>query len=255
MIRWKQRVFQRLSARTADRVVAVSSATAEDMRRHYGRRPDAVIHPLAAAHFRHRAAGDSAGSSVAGRLPERFILSVATQEPRKNLVSFVKAYLECLGAGVSLPPLVLAGGRGWFDGPLRSLLDPAIASGAILDLGYVDDGALADLYSKCAMFVLPSIYEGFGMPLLEAQVCGAAVLHGSHPSMIEAAGGVGVAVAPTFEGLREALELFARGELPLACRVPQAIDNDADAAASAMWQIIVDAWYDKIRGRRPRPSP
>src|SRR4051812_38540641 len=135
-----------MSAFTANRAVAVSAATAEDMRRYYGRRADAVIHPLAAAYFQRRSPGGRA--TVAERaLPERFILTVATQEPRKNLLSLIQALDECLSAGVDLPPLVLAGGRGWFDGPLRSLLDPAIAAGRVIDLGYVDNDALAELYA------------------------------------------------------------------------------------------------------------
>jgi glycosyltransferase involved in cell wall biosynthesis len=248
-VRWKQRVFQRMSALAANRVVAVSAATAEDMRRYYGRPADAVIHPLVAAHFRPRTSGGAA--KIAEReLPERFILTVATQEPRKNLRSLIEALHECLRAGVDLPPLVLAGGRGWFEGPLRSFLDPAIAAGRVIDLGYVDNEALAELYARCTMFVLPSIYEGFGLPLLEAQACGAPVLHGSHASMVEAAGGVGVAVEPTVAGLRDALAAFGRGELPLACRLPWAIENDVKAAADAMWKVIVEAWRAKRAFRR-----
>ena len=243
--RWKQRLLQRLSARTADRVVAVSASTANDVRRYYGRRPEAVIHPIAASQFR-LGAGVPMHAEVAGRaLPEHFVLCVATQEPRKNLTSLLQAYLACIDAGVGLPPLVLAGGRGWLDTPLRSLLDPAIATGTVVDLGYVADDELAELYGRCDLFVLPSVYEGFGMPLLEAQACGAPVLHGAHASMVEASGGVGVAVDATVAGLRAALEAFARGELPIACRLSRAFEDDGASVAEQMWRVAVDAWQEK----------
>jgi len=94
---------------------------------------------------------------------------------------------------------------------------------------------------------MPSIYEGFGLPLLEAQLCGAPVLHGSHASMSEAAGGLGVAFEPSAEGLREMLAGLAEGRLPLACRLPSAIENDADRSARQLWQVIEDAWRAKRR--------
>lgn len=249
MIRWKQRVFQPLCARAADRIVAVSQATANDVELHYGRKADAVIHPLAAPEFKHVAAHDADATLKEFSLPERFILTVGTLEPRKNLASLIEAYWSCRNAGLALPPLVLVGGRGWFNEKLQGLIDRVAESGSLHYLGYVANDKLAHLYARCSMLVMPSLYEGFGMPILEAQACGAPVVYGPHGSMGEAAGGIGICVDGSVPGLRRALEEFARNELPLACRRLLATDNDAQVSADRMWGVIVDSWREQ-RGLR-----
>ena len=245
MIRWKQRVFQSLCARAADRVVTVSEATGRDVQRYYRRKPDAVIHPVCGPDFRRIDPATAAATADALGLPQRFLLSVGTLEPRKNIASLIEAYWACIQDGVALPPLILIGSRGWFDGRLRDLIDMATEAGSLRYLGYVQNEVLAHLYARCAMFVMPSLYEGFGMPILEAQACGAPVVHGTHPSMAEAAGGLGVQVDPTVAGIRGMLERFARDELPLACRDVAADCDDERTASRRMWQVIVDAWRSK----------
>lgn len=242
MIRWKQRVFQPLSARAANRVVAVSQATANDVERYYGRRADAVVHPLAGPAFGHSDPDQSTATLREFGMPDRFILCVGTLEPRKNIAAMVEAYAACLDAGISLPLLVLVGSRGWFNGELQTLIDRVAERGALRYLGYVANDKLAHLYARCEMLVMPSLYEGFGMPILEAQACGAPVVHGPHGSMEEAAGHLGIRVDGTVAGMRRMLEASAAGELALTCRRPEAIQDNAVSAASRMWDVIVDAW-------------
>jgi glycosyltransferase involved in cell wall biosynthesis len=241
--RWKQRVFQPRCARAADRVIAVSQATAEDVARRYGRVPDCVIHPLAGRDF---APADAAAAEQTLRrlaLPAKFILTVGTLEPRKNIAALVEAHAACIAAGHDVPPLVIVGGAGWRDGEVRAALHDSAASGRVRHLGFLPNAELRHLYARCHAFVMPSIYEGFGMPLLEAQLCGAPVLHGSHPSMREAAGGLGVAFEASADGLRSMLAGLAEGRLALACRLPAAIENDADRSARRLWQVMQDAWH------------
>jgi glycosyltransferase involved in cell wall biosynthesis len=241
--RWKQRVFQPRCARAADRVIAVSQATAEDVARRYGRVPDCVIHPLAGRDF---APADAAAAEQTLRrlaLPAKFILTVGTLEPRKNIAALVEAHAACIAAGHDVPPLVFVGGAGWRDGAVRAALHDSAASGRVRHLGFLPNAELRHLYARCHAFVMPSIYEGFGMPLLEAQLCGAPVLHGSHPSMREAAGGLGVVFEASADGLRSMLAGLAEGRLALACRLPAAIENDADRSARRLWQVMQDAWH------------
>ncbi len=249
MIRWKQRVFQPLCTRAADRVVAVSQATAADVAAHYQRRPDAVIHPLCGAAFGHVDAAASAATMRSLSLPGRFVLSVGTLEPRKNIAALIEAYWACVQAGVALPQLVLVGSRGWFDGPLQTLIDKATAAGVLRYLGYVANDTLAHLYARCTMFVMPSLYEGFGMPILEAQASGAPVVHGTHASMVEAGGHLGLTVETTIAGLRDMFKRLAREELPLTCRRPDPDIDNAAQAAQRMWRVLVDAWSTKQRTR------
>ena len=240
--RWKQRVFQPLCARSADRLVTVSKATAVDVALHYGREPDAVIEPLAHPAFApvERAAADATLHRLGVSPP--YLFSVGTLEPRKNLGALVQAHADCTAAGIALPTLVIAGGRGWFDARLHEVLaDPALAD-RIRWLGFVPTDPLVHLYARCEAVVMPSLYEGYGMPLLEAQLCGAPVIHGDHRSMVEAAGGVGFSVSPTRAGLRRALQDLAAGRLPLACRLPATIPNDSAMSAGRLWAVMTGAW-------------
>ena len=273
--RWKQSFFQPRCVRAADRVIAVSQATAADVARHYGRVPESVIQPIAGAHFgtgravtnaaATNAAVTNAGAANAAatipaaagaaddtvrrfRLLAKFILTVGTLEPRKNLAALVEAHAACSASGHDVPPLVIVGGQGWRDGALRASLRDAAASGRVRHLGFLPNEDLRHLYARCHAFVMPSIYEGFGLPLLEAQLCGAPVLHGCHVSMSEAAGGLGVAFEPSAEGLREMLAGLAEGRLPLACRLRSAIENDAERSARRLWGVMEEAWHSKRGG-------
>ena len=242
-VRWKQRVFQPLAVRAADRVVAVSRATAGDVATHYGREPDAVIHPSAPRHF--KGVDDAAAADATLRrygLSQPYLLAVGTLEPRKNLLALVEAYLACSAEGAALPTLVLVGGPGWQDARLRAALADAAPGGRVRWLGYAPGEALVHLYARCHAFLMPSVYEGFGIPLLEAQLCRAPVVHGSHRSMVEAAGGMGVAVGTSPEELRRALRLLSEGALPLASRLLSDIENDASEAARRLWSQIRAAW-------------
>ena len=253
-VRWKQRVFQPLCARAADRLVAVSQATADDVATHYGRAPDAIIQPLARPEFA-RAAKDASAADATLRahgLSAPYLLAVGTLEPRKNLLALVEAYAACIAEGSHLPTLVLAGGSGWDNGRLHAALANPALQGRVRWLGYVPADVLVHLYARCHAFLMPSLYEGFGMPLLEAQLSRAPVVHGPHRSMVEAAGGVGVAIGTTPQELRRALHLLAVGELPLVCRLPTDIHHDVDESARRMWGLMRAAWQASSLRLAPR---
>jgi glycosyltransferase involved in cell wall biosynthesis len=127
------------------------------------------------------------------------ILALGTIEPRKNLARLVEAWrllADDLG-------LVLAGGEGWGDRP--DLADPRIRR-----LGYVPDDEIARLYRGAAVYAYPSMFEGFGMPIVEAMACGTPVVASTHPSLDEACGDAAVRVDPLdpesiAAGVREAI--------------------------------------------------
>jgi glycosyltransferase involved in cell wall biosynthesis len=169
------------SARVATRVIADSEATRRDLVRH-GRvdagKVDVV--PLGVeARFRPRQAA----------APEPYFLFVGTRQPRKNLPRLLRAYAAA-GRRAALPELRIAGAGGGatYQGEALALPPGARA------LGYVPDEALPELFAGATAVLLPSLYEGFGLPLLEGMASGVAVLGGNNSSMPEIIGDAGLLV-------------------------------------------------------------
>lgn len=109
-------------------------------------------------------------------IENEFILCVGTIEPRKNLQTLVRAFERISRQIDRGPQLVIAGGEGWLTNDLERLLRESHFRQRILLTGYLDDEELRSLYSSCRVFVYPSLYEGFGLPPLEAMACGAPVI-------------------------------------------------------------------------------
>ncbi len=161
-----------------------------------------------------------------------YVLGVGTLEPRKNLQRLVDAW-RLLG---SERRLVLAGGAGWGE-------QPGLDDAGITLPGYVPDGALPALYRGAAVYVYPSLFEGFGMPVLEAMASGTPVVVSNHRSLDEACGSAAVRVDPIdpasiAAGIEEALA--RRDEL-----VPAGIAH----AAGFTWQGTGRTMLDALVGR------
>lgn len=142
----------------------------------------AVFHPVDFAET--RATRQTLG------IGDEFILTVGTIEPRKNIPTLVKAFERLLRRDPnSRLQLVIAGGDGWLSGPSFEAIKNSGAAKQIVVTGYQHDVALRDLYSSCRVFVYPSLYEGFGLPPIEAMACGAAVVVSDIPALVESTGG------------------------------------------------------------------
>ena len=239
--RWTKRVFQGRSVRQAACVVAVSKATADDVDHCYGRGVDAVVHPSVHPTFRRRAADIVKAACRRHGLPARYWLFAGTLEPRKNLVNLLQAYGQCRAKGLDLPVLVLAGAAGWGAPRLNEMIREGEKAAVVRRLGYVPLDDLAALYSGCDALWMPSRYEGFGMPLLEAQCCGAPVVHGRHPSMVEAAGELGVVTDTDVAAVARTMERVVRGEAPLVCRLIDFSGVPPVSASDVMWNLFVAA--------------
>ena len=121
---------------------------------------------------------------------EEFLLAVGTIEPRKNLQTLLSAFEEIVAARPeSSLRLVVAGVRGWLSRPFFEAVERSPARNRVVLAGYVSDRQLRALYSACRLFVYPSLYEGFGLPPLEAMSCGAVVVAGRASAVAEVAGG------------------------------------------------------------------
>lgn len=127
-------------------------------------------------------------------LPAKFILAVGTLEPRKNLISLIKAFISISGKHSDLH-LCIAGGVGWkTTGIAKSI--PEKLEKRIHFLGYVESEKLPELYSRASLLAYPSFYEGFGIPPLEAMACGCPVLTSNISSLPEAVGDAAYLVNP-----------------------------------------------------------
>ena len=180
-----------------------------------------------------------------------YLLAVGTLEPRKNIRTLIAAYSKLSFASRSRFPLVIVGGKGWGKTDLPVQTSSLVSEGSIRFLGYVSNAALRSLYENTRLMLFPSIYEGFGMPVVEAMACGAPVLHSEKTSMDEITNGLlagipALDVDAWFASMREAIS--SEAELTLDRR-QQRIDraHRFDWMESAK---IVRKAYDSVIGPR-----
>ena len=131
------------------------------------------------------------------QIEDDFLLFVGTIEPRKNLNRLVQAFERVLSTTNLAPQLVIAGTPGWLTDELFSYVAQSQAVNRIRWTGYLTDEDLCALYSSCRLFIYPSLYEGFGLPPLEAMACGAPVITSRIPSIMEVVGDSARLVDPT----------------------------------------------------------
>lgn len=125
-----------------------------------------------------------------------YILSVCTLQPRKNLVRLVNAYSRLPSSVRRSLPLVLTGISGWKNAELFDVIGPMIDRKEVYLLGYIPQDVLVQLYAGAAIFAYPSLYEGFGLPVLEAMASGTPVLTSNNSSIPEVAAGAAIEVDP-----------------------------------------------------------
>ena len=189
-------------ARTASRIITDSESVKREICEHLPVLPEKVaVVPLAP-----RRAFQPVGATLAAEARQRlgvedeFLLFVGTVEPRKNLLTLVRALSELMRHTALRPQLVIAGQKGWLSEELYALIEESGLSARILFTGYISDEDLAALYSSCRICIYPSLYEGFGLPPLEAMSCGAPVITSRIPVIMETVGEAARLIEPTNVG-------------------------------------------------------
>jgi glycosyltransferase involved in cell wall biosynthesis len=191
---WLATLIERLTlgraVRNSSLIVTVSGNTWEDLKKikSAAKKKDHIVAPPAVgAQFKAPKARDL-------KLPNRYLLAVGTLQPRKNFAGIFKAFKEVAAQQKDLH-LCIVGGIGWKAGAIFKSI-PKNLKDRIHFLGYVPHEQLPELYARAQMLVYPSIYEGFGIPPLEAMACGCPVITSNNSSLPEVVGDAAIQVPP-----------------------------------------------------------
>ncbi len=215
--RWDRSAYYRAmirrSVRHATRILADSEATSRDLQEYLDVDPSRIdVVPLGVdSRFRPAPENEVARARDTYDLPETFFLYVGTLEPRKNVPALIQAFDSI--AGECEHDLVIAGRNGWKFNGIYDAAAAAQYSGRIHFIGYVADDALPAVLSAADAFVWPSLWEGFGLPPLEAMACGVPVITSNTSSLPEVVGDAALTVPP----------------------------EDVDAIAGAMLSLLADS--------------
>ncbi len=186
------------SVARAHRVLADSQATKTDLIELYGTPSEKVMVLYGGVDQRFRPAPADAVATVRQKygldnIP--FIFSIGTVQPRKNYGRLIQALAQVRQRGLDVH-LVIAGGRGWLEDPIYQMIETAGMQAYVHLIGFADDDDLPALYTAASGFAFPSLYEGFGLPVLEAMACETPVLTSNVSSLPEVAGRAALLVDP-----------------------------------------------------------
>lgn len=203
------------SVRNANHIIAVSNSTRRDVINRFGIAPEKVttVYEAAGPEFYPETVQKTRRSLREAGINRPYILAVGTLEPRKNYVRLLDAYARVLERGAH-QDLIVAGGRGWMFQPILDRIN-ALDLVDRVRIVQPDDAQLRALYSGADAFVYPSLYEGFGIPVLEALACGAPVACSRTSSLPEVLGDAGLGFDPrSIEEISDAiLRLLGETEL------------------------------------------
>lgn len=198
----------------ADRIITVSEAVRREAIEDFGLLKERVVtihNGVDHSHYSPPTAESIQAARQRWALPEHFVLSVGTLEPRKNLGNLLLAHAALPTAVQSRYPLVLAGGKGWEDRAIQEQIQRAGAS--VILLGFVPEAELPALYGAATLLAYPSWYEGFGLPVLEAMACGCPVVTSTAPALMEVSGDAALCVSPDdVQALSESIAVLLENE-------------------------------------------
>ena len=246
-MRTRTRLLLKLSLRRsmqrADRIVTDSEFSRREIAKYYPAYAEKVrVVPCGVDRKRFAPAEKAEIERVrqAHHLPAQYFLYLGTLEPRKNLVRLIRAYGLLRKRYPDAPPLVLAGGKGWQYESIFAAAEDAAVRGHIIFPSYIPSGDMAALYSGALAFVFPSLYEGFGMPPLEAMACGCPVLTANAASLPEAAGNAALLCNPQkVSAIEKGLERLLTDE-PLREMLRQ---RGFERAAQMSWDNAAERLY------------
>lgn len=184
-------------ARRSDAVIAVSESTKTDVVRYYDIDPANIKVVYSASNLRRPPPENLEEFKIRHGLPDRFVFSVGTLSPRKNIVGVIRSFNQLKElSGFDDVQLIIAGDRGWLHEEIFAEIARSPYRQAIRYAGYVSDEDRAQWYAASSIFVYPSFFEGFGLPILEAMACRTPVVTSLNSSLPEVAGNAALLVDP-----------------------------------------------------------
>jgi glycosyltransferase involved in cell wall biosynthesis len=209
-----QRLYLKLqtahACRRAEQLITISESGRQDVVNRFGVAPErvAVVRPGVDPAYRPLPPDQVARFRREQGLPARFVLHVGTLQPRKNLPLLLEAFAQLLAPDVEL---VLVGGRGWMFEEIFAKVTSLGIRDRVRFAGYAPDETLPWWYNAATMLVFPSLYEGFGLPVVEAMACGTPVIAANTSSIPEAAGEAALLFEPDdVAGLTERMDWLLR---------------------------------------------
>lgn len=236
-VRWYEAEFDAGAEQTA-KFIAASEFTKGEMMSRLGIRAEKIVVTYQAprAAFQPPPGDTVVAARAQFNLPGPFFLYVGTLEPRKNVLGLLDAYAALPSADRRACPMIVVGAWGWKQEALRARLAERRLADDVRLLGYMRDDQLAALYAACTAFVWPTLYEGFGLPPLEAMACGAPVIVSRVASLPEVVGEAGELLDPhDVDAWRNAMQRALHRSL-------QDPENRAAQRATALRQVARFSW-------------
>lgn len=199
------KLFYKADVNKAHSLVAISTGTAQKIKQKLNKDVSAIVLPSVSLEFKRPSVQKLSTTLSKYKIYPPYLLAVGTQEPRKNLTILINAFARIKNIDqFKNHTLVLVGASGWRNSEFQEAFNKNQKNDIRL-LGYIENEDLPAIYSGADIFIFPSIYEGFGIPVLEARACGARIL-ASDIDEVREAGGVGpLYIKPTEQNIVEAL--------------------------------------------------
>lgn len=201
--KWMARIYWSVqipvAARHADFIITSSEFAKKEIISRYGTSEDRIkVIPIAYNSHCRPIKPSSEMDQIKDKynMPEKYILYVGTIQPRKNIGTLIKSYSSLVKKGLTDHKLVITGRKGWLYGPLFELIKEEGMEENIVFTGFVPDEELPYIYNGADLFIYLSLFEGFGIPPLEAMACGVPVICSNTTSLPEVAGDAGTLVDP-----------------------------------------------------------
>jgi glycosyltransferase involved in cell wall biosynthesis len=184
----------------ADKIIAISRNTKNDLIKYFNCDPAKIAVTYLGANKRFVPINDKYQTETIKKkygIKNKYIFNLGSIEPRKNISGLIEAYAMLPNELKNEYDLVIAGGKGWKNSGIYNMVKQLHLTEYIAFIGFVDDDDLPYLYNEASVFVYPSHYEGFGLPVLEAMACGCPVISSNISSIPEVVGEAGILINPT----------------------------------------------------------